>query len=259
MRVLQPIAVRGIEALARRRVDPRWVVASHGLAGLAAAWALARGGTGGLLAAAALLLLKTLLDNIDGGLARATGRVTQAGRYLDTLTDLVVNAALFAALARFVGGAVAWPAFALLTLLLSLDYNLEARHLQAAGAPPPVAGAPGGPPWLLRALRAAYAALLGWQDLALRAGDEALLRRLAGPAYGAHAVRAAWSDRFSTAMLVDLGLSTQLIALAVCAALGHPGWYAWSLYGQAAYALALQGVRVARFRRRLRGSSPHPA
>ena len=33
------------------------------------------------------------LDNIDGGLARATGRVTQMGRYLDTVLDTLVNAA----------------------------------------------------------------------------------------------------------------------------------------------------------------------
>ena len=63
--------------------------------GSSAALALARGE---LVVAALLLQVKTLLDNADGLLARASGRVTLAGRYLDTEADLVVNAALFAAL-----------------------------------------------------------------------------------------------------------------------------------------------------------------
>ena len=53
---------------------------------------------GELVLAAVLFQVKTLLDNADGPLARVTGRVTLVGRYLDTLADLVVNAALFAAL-----------------------------------------------------------------------------------------------------------------------------------------------------------------
>ena len=50
-----------------------------------------------------LLQLKTVLDNADGQLARASGRVTLTGRYLDTEADLVVNAALFAALGYVTG------------------------------------------------------------------------------------------------------------------------------------------------------------
>ena len=41
--------------------------------------------------------LKTVLDNADGQLARLSGRITSFGRYLDSELDLVVNAALFAA------------------------------------------------------------------------------------------------------------------------------------------------------------------
>ena len=66
---------------------------------------------GHLVAAALLLQLKTLLDNADGALARATGQVTLTGRYLDTIADLVVNAAVFAALGHVTGQPVArrWP------------------------------------------------------------------------------------------------------------------------------------------------------
>ena len=64
-------------------------------------------GSGQLVAAALLLQLKTVLDNADGQLARATGRVTVLGRYLDSESDCSSNAALFAALGcgdRQVGG-----------------------------------------------------------------------------------------------------------------------------------------------------------
>ena len=45
-----------------------------------------------------LLQLKTVLDNADGQLARPPGGCPALGRYLDSESDLLVNAALFAAL-----------------------------------------------------------------------------------------------------------------------------------------------------------------
>ena len=48
--------------------------------------------------AAVLLQVKTVLDGADGQLARALDRVTVLGRYLDSESDLLVDAALFAAL-----------------------------------------------------------------------------------------------------------------------------------------------------------------
>src|SRR5687767_2541880 len=74
--------------LAPLRVPPPAVVLANAAAGLAAAVAI---GTEALVAAALLLQLKTLLDNADGRLARATGRATLFGRYLDTEADLVVR------------------------------------------------------------------------------------------------------------------------------------------------------------------------
>ena len=55
------------------------------------------------LVAALLLQLKTVLDNADGQLARLSGRVTAFGRYLDSESDLVVNAAIFVALGTQIG------------------------------------------------------------------------------------------------------------------------------------------------------------
>ena len=103
--------------------------------GLVAAAALARGE---LVLAAALLQAKTLLDNCDGQLARATGRVTLSGRYLDTIADLVVNACVFAALGHVTDRPLlALAAFVALTLLLAVDFNVTELYREARGTPTP--------------------------------------------------------------------------------------------------------------------------
>ena len=135
MVVVQPLASRCVTWAARRRIDPRTVVAAHALLGLAAAGLLTRHAGAALVAAAVLLQLKTLLDNVDGGLARVTGRVTEAGRYLDTGADLIVNIALFAALTRHGPAVPAWLALVLVTLVLSLDFNLEGRYRELRDDP----------------------------------------------------------------------------------------------------------------------------
>ena len=98
------------------------VVVAAGAAGLAAAVELGRGS---LLAAALLVQLKTLLDNADGQLARLTGRTSAFGRYLDSEVDLVVNAALFAAIGWHdrTGRGCRLAGFVALTSVLSLNFN----------------------------------------------------------------------------------------------------------------------------------------
>jgi phosphatidylglycerophosphate synthase len=119
--VFRPLAHPLVLLLARLRVPPPVVVVGAGVAGLAAAAELGRGS---LLAAALLIQLKTLLDNADGQLARLTGRTSAFGRYLDSEVDLLVNAALFAALGRTSGEPVlAFLGFLALTSVLSLNFN----------------------------------------------------------------------------------------------------------------------------------------
>lgn len=254
MIAVQPLATLGVRALARLGVPPAAVVVTHAALGLAAALLVAAGGPGRWLAAAVMLLLKTLLDNMDGGLARATGRVTRLGRYLDTGLDLVVNAALFAALARHGPTAAALAGFAALTLLLSLDHNVERLYRRERGAPTPPPDLPrGGPRPVYRLFLGLYRVALAPQDRAIERLEHALFRRLAGRAPGAapRAWRLAWWDLFATAGLVNLGLSTQLLALAVLLALGTPFLYVWWVLLQLLYAALLLLARALRFRRRL--------
>lgn len=189
--VFRPPAHLLARALAPLRVPPPAVVVAGAAVGFGAA---VETGRHAFLAAALLLQLKTLLDNADGQLARATGRVTDFGRYLDSESDLVVNAAVFAGLGVWIGPWLALAGFVLLTAVLSLNFNLERIH---RGAP---AGWDGSP------LGRAYAVLYGWQD------------RLAE--------RVIRLPRRATVFVAsNFGLSPQLLVLGVCLAAGHPGAY----------------------------------
>ena len=74
-----------------RRLSPTAVTLLAFAAGLGAALCAARARDG---AALALWLLNRLLDGFDGTLARATGRQTDAGGYLDLVLDFAVYAAV---------------------------------------------------------------------------------------------------------------------------------------------------------------------
>jgi phosphatidylglycerophosphate synthase len=188
--VFRPAAHVVARALLPLRVPPPAVVLAGTATGIAAAVEIGRGA---YLAGALLLQAKTVLDNADGQLARMSGRITSFGRYLDSESDLLVDAAVFAGLGLRIGP---WPAlagFVLLTTVLSLNFNVERLH---RGAAP---GAADG-----SVLARVYAVLYGPQDRFA----EALVRRPSARTVGVAA---------------NFGLSTQLAVLGLCLALGHPG------------------------------------
>jgi archaetidylinositol phosphate synthase len=221
--IFRPLAHPLVLALARLRVAPPVVVVAAGAAGLAAAVELGRGA---LLAAALLVQLKTLLDNADGQLARLTGRTSAFGRYLDSEVDLLVNAALFAALGWTTGRpAVALAGFLAVTSVLSLNFNAE-RLSRAAVAEPETEGR------ATAILRRIYGRVYAPQDRLA----EALVAR-----------RPALAGSSAVSLLANLGMSTQLAVFGVLLALGYPLAFAWLALAQVVViALALLPRRVPR-------------
>lgn len=260
MALFRPLALAVVRACVAAGVRPEALVVSHFAVGLVAALLIASGSWTAWVAAAVLLQVKTVLDNADGALARTTGAVTELGRYLDTVLDFLVNVALFVALAAHGPAAASALALGVLTLLLSWDFNAERLHSEARPDPagrvePESAAAPPGPgpAWLLAAFRGFYLAVFAPQDRLVRSLDERLFRFAGGSDYAPGASeRQAWSDYLSTAAVVDLGLSTQLLVLGACLVAGAPFAYALIVLLQGLYLVALQTVRVIRFRRRLR-------
>jgi phosphatidylglycerophosphate synthase len=239
--------------LAPLRVPPAAVVLANTAAGLAAAIAIGRGE---LVAGALLLQLKTVLDNADSPLARATGRLSALGRYLDTEADLVVNAAVIAALAHETGAvALSIAAFCALTLVLSADFNAEVLYRRARGEHVVTQPSARGEGLVASLLERAYAAVFAPQDRLLQVVSRRRLDRIltdaADPELERRA-RLAHHDGGTLAVLANLGLSTQLVLLGVCLVVAEPAAYLWLTLVLAA-ALPLLQLRREHLARRALG------
>jgi len=242
--IFGPLASALVPWLLRLRIPPLAVVLANATAGLAGAVALARGE---FVMAAVLVQVKTVLDNADGQLARVTGRVTLAGRYLDTEADLVVNAALIAALGHATGQPwLALAGFLALTLVLAADYNLSELYREVRGVTQsPLATSGSRIESLLQGIyRIVFAPL---DRLVRQLSARRLERTLAGePA--SEVVTLAYNDRGTVTVLANLGLSTQLAVLGLCLLLDEPALYLWVTLGSLALLplLQLRRERLAR-------------
>ena len=238
--VFRPLAHLVVPALARLRAPPPGVVLAATATGLVAAYELAHGQ---VLLAAILIQVKTVLDNADGQLARLTGRESVLGRYLDSESDLFVDAALLAALGSLTGKhGLALAAFAVLTLVLGINFNVERLYRgERDGTSDPMPSARGLAGVLERVYRFVYAP----QDRLVEGFVERRLARArAGPA-----ARLAYHDRWSVAIIANFGLSTQLAVLGLCLALGRPAAYLWLVFGCGLAVIALAGRRELILRR----------
>jgi len=239
--LFHPLARVVVALLLPLRTSPVAVVVLNALAGLAAAVEIWRGD---LVGGAVLLQLKTVLDNSDGRLARASGRPTVLGRYLDTEADLVVNAAVFVALARVTGApALAAVAFLGLTLVLSANFNADVLYRRARGRGIDTQPSAQGEGRLARALAAIYAAVFAPHDRALQAISRRRLERILDGVESPDVrlrVELAYHDSGTTSVLANFGLSTQLAVLGVCLVAQAPGVYLWIVLGCAAALPLLQ-------------------
>ncbi len=251
----RPIAHLCVLVLLPLRVAPTWLVVFHTCLGVLASVLIAGGQ---LIWAAALIQIKTVLDNADGQLARASNMTSETGRYLDTEGDFIVNAALFAGLGAFTGyWGIALLAFAVFTLLLSIDFNWEYQYRTERGE-----GFRASPDSsrenqvVLRGLQHFYDIIFKPQDLWIRRVAEMRFAAL----YARHpnadaraAARLAYFDADSLLVLANLELSTQLLILGICLVLGAPIVFLWFVLLCGAVVLLLQLRRETRAVAVLRG------
>ena len=233
--VFRPLSGVVVPVLLWARIPPPAVVLANATAGLCAAFALARGE---LVLAAVLLQVKTLLDNADGHLARVSGKGTLTGRYLDTEADLVVNAALFAALGHVTEQPwLALAAFLALTLVLAADFNVSEMYREARGRGTPPPAASGGD--VEGMLREIYGVVFAPQDRLLRwFSVRRLERMLVGEP--SDVLTLAYNDRLTVTVLANLGLSTQLAVLGLLLVLDAPAVYLWLTLASVALLPVLQ-------------------
>jgi phosphatidylglycerophosphate synthase len=252
--VFRPLASVIVRLLLPLRVPPPAVVLANAVAGFAGVYLVAGGA---YIGGALLLQVKTILDNADGQLARRSGRTSAFGRYLDTEVDLLVNVALFAVLGHATGNWVlAITAFVALTFVLSVDFNEDVMHRRTHGetvvTQPSTAGEARPSCWLA----SLYGVLYGPQDRAIqRFAAKRLDHLVAGvsdPALRTSAALA-YHDGFTSAVLANLGLSTQLAVLGLCLVLSAPEAYLWFALACVLVPVALQIRRELVVRRLVAG------
>ena len=236
----RPLAARIARGLRDTRITAPWVTLAFGIVGLAGAVAYSAAGVLPALAGAAALQAKNVLDAVDGSLARLQRRPSRIGRFLDSIMDAIVAAALFAGLGYAVARARPGPyaaglaAAALLLGLLQasvfnyyyvryrlrrggdptsrLNERLEEGELRDGGGRPAVLV-------LLRALLALYGLIYRWQDRLVRRLDLwAAAPLMVGGRRGV-GERLRDAPRFMTAVSV-LGPGFQILVLDACTVLG---------------------------------------
>ncbi len=241
-RVFRPLAQWLVAPAARLGLKPTQIVLFHTGLVLLSAWQLRRGQW---LVPAALLQLKTVLDNLDGQLARATDQTTLTGRYLDSELDVLGNLALLVS----VHGPLAGTGLnLLLSLILSTDYLWERDYRAARGETFRAAAAQGGDdPRLLVALEALYQGYFVPQERLLGRIFEMRLRRAAGGDPTA-LDRQRYTPLPALTLSANLGLSSQLSFFGALLVLRRPHGYGPSLLLQAAALVAAQLWREERVR-----------
>jgi phosphatidylglycerophosphate synthase len=233
---VRPIAGLIVRPLFHTSVTPNQVTVAAMVSGLIAAVCYAAGGASWTPLGSVLLWTKDILDSADGQLARVRGAYSRIGRFLDSIGDFVVNAAVFAAItsALTIRTGSLWfipaGAAALLAITLRISYHVFYQvsflHLQSAYAlnrtdEELTDDDRRSDRWTLR-LQQVYLLLYGWQDR--------LMTRIDGWCHAKAVLdddmRRAWyGDRTALRLSGFLGMGTELFVLVLFSLVDRLEWY----------------------------------
>lgn len=191
--------------------------------GILAAFLIYRGD---FVVAALLILLKNVLDAVDGSLARLQNRPSRVGRFADSISDIILNFMFIFAIALHYGCCYLLAALAFISVSLQGTvfnyYYVLYRHRAGGDATSRVDESPEGYPWdnpmLLKILYALYVILYKWQDILIMWFDRTVLRN-----------PAIYSDRAFLSVITMFGLGVHLLILAIFLLAGKPIFAFWIL------------------------------
>ena len=103
------IALKAIPFLARTPLTPNMITSTSLFSGLVSAWLMSGGSRDGFLGGAFFLQLSFILDNCDGGVARLKSLSSVFGMWFDFAADLIVDFAIWIALAFAVHARHSFP------------------------------------------------------------------------------------------------------------------------------------------------------
>jgi phosphatidylglycerophosphate synthase len=238
--VIRPVAGWLVRFLYRTSITPNQVTIAAIAAGLLAAGCLGCKTSTGLFAAGVLIELKDILDSADGQLARAKQMYSRRGRFLDSLGDVFVNAALFTGMiinlnAEYPSVILAIAGFAGITLRVSYHvfYHVTYLHLNEqydmnrTDEAITSADRSANPTDLL--LQKAYLLIYGWQDRLMAIIDRWCLgHQLRNTESSRDTLMVRWySDIVALRLSGCIGLGTEIALFAICAVSGSLWLYLW--------------------------------
>jgi len=235
--LLRPAAALVVWILYPTRVTPNQVTISAIVAGFAAAWAYLGNTAGWFVAAGLLVTLKDVLDDADGQLARAKQLYSRRGRFLDSIGDVAVNAAIFSAITIVVLHAhhsisiIMLGALSLLGITLRVSYHVFYQasflHLEKSYSLNRIIEEVTeedrkGDPVALR-LQQIFNVIYTWQDK--------LIARIDNPCKGRELneseTREWYRDKAGLRISGLLGFGTELALLSVCSIANRLELYLW--------------------------------
>lgn len=236
--LIRPVAGILVRALYGTPVTPNQVTVAAILIGLGSAVLYRYAGPGPAVAAGLCLTLKDIVDSADGQLARARGTSSRAGRFLDSIGDLIVNLSVFSAIGASLfelTGDVQWIVlsalgFAGTTLRISYHvfYHTSYLHLQSLYGvnrlSEEVRPEDREQSTVTLRLQWMFQALYGWQDRWMAAIDRWSLRGKPLDAASAHRW---YGDRTGLRFTGVMGLGTELFLLTLFSLAGWTRWYLW--------------------------------
>ncbi|MGB5873587.1 MAG: CDP-alcohol phosphatidyltransferase family protein [Bacteroidota bacterium] len=126
--LLRPAAGVLVRLLYGTRVTPNQLTIGSIAAGLVAALLYAQASAQTTIVAGLLVTVKDILDGADGQLARSRQQYSRAGRFLDSIGDFLVNAAVFAAFSGALYTQTGNPALLALGFLAFLGTTLRVSY-----------------------------------------------------------------------------------------------------------------------------------
>ncbi|MEN3015640.1 MAG: CDP-alcohol phosphatidyltransferase family protein [bacterium] len=168
------------------------------------------------------LQLKTILDNLDGQLARYKNQQSTLGRYLDTLMDYLGNLFLFTVIGiKHNLLPLSLISFYTLTIVLSYDYNLERLYKEKNKKSDTLQFNNNEHNNLCKLLSKLYEFLLGYQDKSIYWLEENIFKKIDKTNKYTHVF---WNKNYLN-LTVNMGLTTQLFILGILILLNKESLY----------------------------------
>jgi phosphatidylglycerophosphate synthase len=224
--LLRPLAAMIVWLVYPLRVTPNDLTITAIAVGCASAYDYWLGTPSAIALAGVLIVLKDILDDADGQLARAKELYSRRGRFLDSVGDVAVNLVLFAGITHAVYKihanmlTVILGILSLLGITLRVSYHvfyqvsflhMENRYKLNRISEEITEEDRMGDPVAFR-LQRAFVLIYGWQDRLMSRIDCWCM----GDRFGETHLSVWYSDRFGLRLSGVMGFGTEYILLAAC-------------------------------------------